>query len=600
MELFGHARNRSHNRNQLQREPLQLQQLVEPRNEAQNEAQNDPEPHNAIVLNASRPDVRTHQSLIAIERRVEELAEMVGATGSALNELLVISAHGQEMNLDRFSQLKSQITRENQKLMHAISRIRQESRCNLSDPRTYAYCIKLMYQLIFNIFYLLCQLIFVVGGSINNFLFHIPLTGGILVILGIAFQALLFFLLFDTTVYVSTVSLSHREVFNHDRYFQHLNGANQMVGANMLLYEGLILFLIKSSKTVVNVIVTGHRIFLGRITNRLFRIMQREIGNPQTIVETIVEDVVDKGKEKVTEFVKESINHQIEDLTIIPNQVAIMAGQATEIAGQGVAGMASLAERGVSLAGEGVAGAASLAERGVSLAGRGAAGVTTFAGQGLSLAGEGVAGMASLAERGVSLAGRGAAGVTTFAGQGLSLAGEGAAGAASLAGRGVSSMTSLAGKGMEDLRESGVMEGLGQRAENIKHGFGRFASRFTTRFGGARRTKKLKKIKKITPIPKFSILTKNEEKEFDKTFTGKKLKYLKKRIDSINYSNVPINPKLFYMTQFVLNLTENLFPIFIGELDRSLEICKKLKDVDPALNKLHNELLEKIIDIVTI
>lgn len=559
---FGNGRNRSHNRNQLQLEPLQLQQLVEPpnhneaRNEAQNEARNEAEPQPSIVLNASRPDVRTRQSLIVIERRVEELAEMVGATGSALNELLVISAHGQEMNLDRFSQLKSQITRENQKLMHAISRIRQESRCNLSDPRTYAYCIKLMYQLIFNIFYLLCQLIFVVGGSINNFLFHIPLTGGILIILGIAFQALLFFLLFDTTVYVSTVSLSHREVFNHDRYFQHLNGANQMVGANMLLYEGLVLFLINSSKTVVNVILTGHRIFLGRITDRLFRIMQREIGNPQTIVGSIVEDVVDSGKEKVTEFVKESINHQIEDLSIIPNQVAIMAGQAKEIADEGVASMASLAERGLSLAGNGVAGAA-------------------------------------------SLAGRGAAGITTFAGQGLSLAGEGAAGVASLAGRGISSITTLAGKGMEDLREISVMEGLEQRAENMKHGFGRFASRFTTRFGGSkRRTKKLKRIS--TSIPKFSILTKKEEKEFDKTLTGQKLKYLKKRIDSINYSNIPINPKLFYMTQFVLNLTENLFPIFIGELDRSLEICKKLKDVDPALDKLHNELLEKIINIVTI
>ena len=525
IELFG---NRAHN------QQLQLHEVQEP----------------AILTNA-RPGIRD-ESMIAIERRVEELAEMTGAFGSALNELLVINTQGQEMNLDRFSQLKSQITRENQKLMHAIARIRQESRCNLSDPRTYAYCIKLIYHLIFNIFYLLCQLIFIVGGSINNFLFYIPLTGGILIILGIAFQALLFFLLFDATVYVSTLSLSHAEVFNHDLFFQHLNGGEQMVGANMLLYEGLIMFLIRTTQTVVNVIVTGHRLFLGRITDRLFRIMQREIGNPKTIVGSIVEDVMDTGKEKVTEFIKDSINHQIEDLSIIPNQVTRMADQGASLAGRGVAGVSTLAEQGASLAGRGVAGVSTLASQGASLAGRG---VSTLASQG-----------ASLASQGASLASQGA---------------------------------SLAGRRMEDLRNSGIIEGLEQRAENIKHGIGSFASRFTSRYSGGakRRTKKQRRL----PLPKFSILTKKEQKEFDKTIAGKKLKQLKQIIDTIDYRSIQINPRIFYMTQFVLNLTENLFPIFVKDLDTSVKLCKLIKKENmEGIMHNHNRMLEQIIDVATL
>ena len=99
----------------------------------------------------------------------------------------------------------------------------------------------------------------------------------------------------------------------------------------------------------------------------------------------------------------------------------------------------------------------------------------------------------------------------------------------------------------------------------------------------------------------FSILTKNEQKEFDRTFAGRKIKQLELMINNIDYSKIQPNPQNFYMIRFVLNIAEKLFPVFVKELDRTTKVCKKMKSsgINSSINNLNPYFLKQLSDIVS-
>jgi hypothetical protein len=98
-------------------------------------------------------------------------------------------------------------------------------------------------------------------------------------------------------------------------------------------------------------------------------------------------------------------------------------------------------------------------------------------------------------------------------------------------------------------------------------------------------------------IPVFSILTKTEQKVFDKSIAGKQLKHFEQMINNIDYSKIQPNPQLFSTIRFALNVAEKLFPIFVQELDRTVEVCKVMErqGIQPVSNPMFLKQLNTII-----
>lgn len=96
-------------------------------------------------------------------------------------------------------------------------------------------------------------------------------------------------------------------------------------------------------------------------------------------------------------------------------------------------------------------------------------------------------------------------------------------------------------------------------------------------------------------------MTKTEQKLFDKSVTGKKLKQLEKMINNIDYSKIQPNPQLFSTIRFALNIAEKLFPIFVNKLDRTSQACKMMEHhrVQPISNPISNLFLKQLSDIVS-
>jgi len=178
-------------------------------------------------------------SELRLERDVEELRSQIGLISEVLHGIDRNVEHNQQANLDRFDGLKAQITRENRRLMTAIGTIRYESDCELSDPTTYIHCISLIYLLIFRIFKFLCELVFVVGNSFKGFLGIMPFPFSLLVFIAYIFEMILIFIIFDTTIMVSTVGISHIEFISHNALFGHYNGAPEFMTPRDVMYQGL-------------------------------------------------------------------------------------------------------------------------------------------------------------------------------------------------------------------------------------------------------------------------------------------------------------------------------------------------------------------------
>jgi hypothetical protein len=89
----------------------------------------------------------------------------------------------------------------------------------------------------------------------------------------------------------------------------------------------------------------------------------------------------------------------------------------------------------------------------------------------------------------------------------------------------------------------------------------------------------------------------NEQKEFDRTIAGRKIKKLEKMINNIDYSKIQPNPENFYMIRFVLNIAEKLFPVFVKELDRTTKVCKIMKSngLEPGVNLYFLKQLSNIV-----
>jgi hypothetical protein len=329
--------------------------------------------------------------------------------------------------------------------------------------------------------------------------------------------------------------------------------------------------------------------------------IQRETSryiSSHTVVEGIKHHVVEPLAEKATEQVHSVVNDVVND------QVGIMAsipGQLGEIAVKGAG----------SLAGKALEGAGSLAQGAGSLAGRGAEGA-------ISLAGKGAEGAISLAAKGVEGAG--------------SLAGKALEGAGSLAQGAAEGLAARAEKirqiNPENVKESAryAAESASAAADTAMHAARRFGSSFKSRFFGGSRKGIQTRGRKITrgktrgksfrgsraskgsrrsgvlissKIPVFSILTKSEQKVFDNTVAGKRLKQLEQMIDTIDYSKIQPNPELFSTIRFVLNVAERLFPIFVQELDKTVKLCKMMErqHIHPVSNPYFLKQLGTIVSM---
>jgi len=449
---------------------------------------------------------------VRLERRMEEVASQVGLLSEVINQIGGDVRVNHEANLDRLDGLKSQITRENEKLMRVIRSVRQTSNCNLGDPTTYIYCIELIYKLIFKLFVFLCQLVFVVGNSFKGFLSHMPFPFSLLVFIAYIFEALLIFLIFDGTMFISTAGMSHVSFIPHNALYPRYSGAPETISMRSALYEGLVISIMNVASLMFSLLGEMYKLFLEDTMGMVSGVTGRYISR-ETVVESVKEHVVapivNKATEKATIMANEVANEQLGRMGSIPGEIGSMALE-------------------------------------------------------------------------------GAGAIKSGAGRLVGVVGE----------RAGAVRDRLRQIDPEDVKASAqaAKNAAQAAAESLYH-----RAKRTGYFGGStlhkikhRRKMTIKKENKIV----FSILTKNEQKEFDQTIAGQKIKKLEKLINNIDYSKIQPNPENFYIIRFVLNIAEKLFPIFVKELDRTTRVCKMMKSngLEPVLNPY---FLKQLSDIVS-
>lgn len=504
--------------------------------------------HNGLTMRPGPDQLR-------LEQQIEHIREELGAIAEVVHQINTNVEENHEVELDRLDRLKDQITRENQKLMGAIRAIRQQSHCDLKDPRTYIRCIEFIYKLIYSIFVFLCQLTFVVGNSFNTFLYHLPFPFSILVILSYMMQSVLIFIIFDTTLLVSTAGISHRSFIQHNSLFQRYNGAPQMIQPNMALYELMTISVYNMVSSLVYISSVSYQLVLGDVVRMVRGVSGRYISS-NTVVEQVRNHIVVPASQHVRNHVVSPAVDHVREHVVDPvvQKVSLIAN---EVAKEQLSIMEHIPSQ----------------ISGIALDG------------------------AHAFRNGAGVAAQGA-------GRALGRAAEIAADGAGTFREGAKTLAQGAGIIGERLREIDVgaaRERASNAAESIYHGTRRFTSRF---FGGKSKSGKSKNKSKnrITKMykkyPVFSILTKNEQKEFDRTIAGKKIKKLGQIINNIDYSRIQPNPDIIYIIQFVLNISEKLFPIFVNELDKTIDVCKIMnrQGIQPISNPL---FLKELSDIVT-
>jgi hypothetical protein len=207
-----------------------------------------------------------------------------------------------------------------------------------------------------------------------------------------------------------------------------------------------------------------------------------------------------------------------------------------------------------------------------------------------------------------------------FALEGAGVIKEGAGRVAGVVGEGAGRIAGAVGEGLaqraerwskldsENVKESAqaALRTAKNASNKVYHELRRFGSRYSggsTRKNSGSKQSGTRLISKTGSTLKnkdvvFSILTQNEQKEFDKTIAGRKIKQLGKIIDNIDYSKIEPNPQNFIMIRVVLNIAEKLFPLFVKELDRTSKVCKIMKR--DGVELISNSLfLKKLGDIIS-
>jgi len=478
---------------------------------------------------------QVRESDVRLERGIEEIRSQVGLLSEAVNQIGGDVRVNHEANLDRLDGLRAQITRENEKLMRVIRSIRERSNCDLRNPTTYIYCIELIYKLIFKIFVFLCQLVFVVGNSLKGFLSHMPFPFSLLVFIAYIFEGLLIFLIFDGTMFVSTVGVSHISFIPHNALYPRYSGVPQNISIRGALYEGLVVSILTVASQMFYLLGEMYKIFLGDTMTMIRGVTGRYISS-ETVVESIKEHIVapvaEKASEKAAEMANEVANEQLSRMGSIPSELGSMALE-------------------------------------------GAGAIKSGAGKLAGVVGEGAGKMAGVL-------------------------GEGAGKLAGVVGERTGAVRDrLRQIDSEDVKASAraAKNAAQSMAESIYH-----RAKRSGYFGGSTLGKYKRKSKHKMTLKKenkiiFSILTKNEQKEFDRTVAGQKIKKLEKIINNIDYSKIQPNPENFYMIRFVLNIAEKLFPVFVKELDRTTKVCKIMKSngLEPVLNPYFLKQLSSIV-----
>jgi hypothetical protein len=474
-------------------------------------------------------------SQLMIERKLEELSQQIGAVAEALEQVQQNTAFNHEQTLDRLEGLRVQIRQESERLMRTMRTIRERSNCDLRDPRTYIYCIELIYKLLFKIFVFLCQLVFVVGNSFKRFLSYMPFPFSILVFIAYIFEIVLIMILFDRTMYVGTLGISHQEFIQHNALFERYSGAPEMISPRMALYEGFAVTITRLSSGLFFVLSSSYEMLLGDVigmANGVTRHAARDVTPRDAIARHVVNPLVEKAKEQVKEKVAELANEQLGVMGTIPGKIG-------------------------ELAIKGAHGAKGLGQGAASLAGRVAEGV--------------VEGISQRAER----------------------------------------LSKIDPENVKDVARS-IAEKLAEKSEGAYHDLRRFGSKL---YGGSINKTKERKSKdkgnqgnkghskgRLTAknvkykMPNFTILTKKEQKEFDQTSTGKRIKELEKIMNDIDYSKIQPNPEMFHIIRFALNIGEELFPLFVAEFNESIKLAKEMKDL-PVLNP---NIIKQIKEVITL
>ena len=460
-----------------------------------------------------------------IESSIEELRSQVGVISEVLHGIERNIENNHEAQLDRLDAVKAQISRESQRLMAAIRTIRQRSNCDLSDPSTYIYCLQLIYILIFRIFKFLCELVFLLGNSFKDFLCHMPFPFSLLVFIAYIFQMVLIVIIFDTTMRVSTLGISHRQFIHHNALYERYPGAPEWISPRHALYEGVFVSCMTALSHMIMLLNASYNFVLGDIGEMVHGVSGRYISS-DTVIQGVREHVVEKTKSAVNDAVNEAVNEVVND------QLGIMASVPSKLG---------------DLAVKSAEGASSVAQGAASLAGKAVRGV----GEGLS----------ARAERWKQI-------------------------------------------NTEDVKSaaSAAAEAAKDTATGIYHQVRRFKSGMfggsSTRSNGSKRSRSRKMtLKNNVDIPVFSILTKKEQYEFNKTTAGKKLKQIEEILKGIDYSKIKPNPHDFYIIRFALNASERLFPIFVQQLHKTIDVCKMMekKKIQPISNPLFLKKLNHIV-----
>ena len=504
--------------------------------------------------------------------QLQDLRSQVGIISEVINQIDTNIIHNNEVHLDRLDRLKDQITRENQKLMTAIRNIRHKTKCNLKDPTTYIRCIEFIYRLIFNIFVFLCHLTFVVGNSFNTFLSHLPFPFSILVMLSYALQTILIFIIFDATLFVSSAGVSHRSLIPHNSLFTRYNGAPEMITPNMALYEGLTIAVYNSFSALVYIIEVSYDLVLrdvvrmvrgvgGRyITHGVVNHIRHYTPTPEQLHRHVVEPVIEQVKETIVDpvaqqavlMVNEVVNGQLDIIESLPNKISEFASETAESMSRGLGAVIYDVSETMGSVAQGMG---SLAQD-----------VGTM-----------TQGMGSVAQDALT--------------KGIGTVGQGVTHGAQSFAQGVGSLAHGAAAHVDKLKTIEI-----KNFTDVFNATRKYTSKF---FGGTRKLKMRKSRKNISKdYPVFSILTKTEQLAFDRTIAGKRIKKMRHMINTIDYSNLHPNPEIFYMIHFVLNVSENIFPIFIKEFNKTIDACKLMKrhQIKPITNPLFLRDLKNIVN----
>jgi len=348
-------------------------------------------------------------------------------------------------------------------------------------------------------------------------------------------------IIFDTTVRVSTLGISHRGFIPHNALFGHSSGAPNFISPRDTLYQGLFRSSLFVLSQIILLLGSAYQAVLGRDIAMIQRETARYISGEtlvQGVKKHVVEPLAEKAVEQVQTVVNEVVNDQVGIMASIPKQLGNLAAQGAQGAG--------------SLAGKALEGVGSLAQ--------GAGEV-----------------LADRAER-----------LRQIHPEDVKDSARAAADAALAAGENAMHFVRRFSSGVKSKFMGGSSQTRGRKQRTNSRTNSRTRDKRLSR--GRRRSNSIK-------IPVFSILTHNEQKEFDQTIAGRKIKQLEYMIHNIDYNKIQPNPQMFHIIRFALNISEKLFPVFVKELDRTTKLCKHMKRerIQPILNPFFLKELSEIV-----